>query len=66
MISVDRPRTVNEQTVASIAVLATEDVRTSIGKRVEAVSSTAAGSHAHAISGGFASLHPETQVYQSD
>ena len=30
----DRPRTVNEQAVRPIAVLATKDVWTSVGKRV--------------------------------
>ena len=56
MISIDL---VNEQTEASTAVLATEHVCRSIGKRVEAGQQQQqdAHAHAHAISGGFASLH---------
>ena len=66
MISIDQ---FNEQTEASAAVLGTEHVCSSIGKRVEAGSSTAAGClagcHAHAISDGFASLQ-KLKVDQSD
>ena len=68
MVGLAIDRTVNEQAVGTIAVLATEHVCASI-KRVNALVSTAARSHAHAIFGGFASLHTENfklESYQSD
>ncbi len=54
-----RTRTVNGRAVRPVAVLATKHVCTSVGKQVDASSSTAARFYAHAISGVFAPLHTQ-------